>query len=152
VWKGPRIFSSTTLIPLALVSTVAAARIALSDGIAFRATREQLLVSGVWTKRRVAWSDVLDITLIRETRTSRGEPISPGSTMYLVFKVAKARGGEEDIRLQYEMFRDMPPSEGPGLVERLRAMKQASAPVATRRMIVTPDGQGSCAFGKPDHT
>lgn len=92
LWLGrfihdPRMFSDTRLTVVAAIFSIAAIRIALSDGVAFRADRSALIISGVWRKRRFAWSEVVDIDLIKVTVTSHGIPYPRRGTIYLRFKI-----------------------------------------------------------------
>ena len=127
LFKDPRLFSATTLIPVAAIFFIAAIRIIMSDGVAFRADRNALIVSGVWRKRCFAWSDVADIDLIKVTATSHGKPDPGGGTIYLVFKITRMVRKDEEIRLNYGLF-DLPLEDAANLVENIRKLKHAAAP------------------------
>ena len=125
--KDPRLFSPTTLMVVAAIFLIAAVRIILSDGVAFRAERSALTVSGVWRKRRFAWSAVADIDLIEVTATSHGKTSSGGGTVYLRFKIARRLRKEKEIRLNYGLF-DLPLENAADLIEAIRQLKHAAAP------------------------
>ena len=127
LFKDPRLFSATTLIPVAAIFFIAAIRIIMSDGVAFQADRNALLISGVWRKRRLAWSDVADIDLIKVTATSHGKPDPGNGTIYLRFKIAHRMRQEKEIRLNYGLF-DLPLEEAADLVENIRKLKNTAAP------------------------
>ena len=125
--KDPRMFSDTTLTVVAAIFSIAAIRIALSNGVAFRADRSALIISGVWRKRRFAWSEVVDIDLIKVTGTLHGKPHPGGGTIYLRFKISRRLRKEKEIRLECGLF-DLPLENVTGLVETIRKLKQTAAP------------------------
>ncbi|MEO6214740.1 MAG: hypothetical protein ABIO86_01810 [Sphingomonas sp.] len=139
--KDPRLFSATTLIPVAAIFFIAAIRIIMSDGVAFRADRNALIISGVWRKRRLAWSDVADIDLIKVTATSHGKPDSGGGTIYLRFKITRRLAKEKEIRLNCGLF-DLPLEEAADLVENIRKLKSAAAPGPAGYYADTPRSDG----------
>ncbi|MEO7689917.1 MAG: hypothetical protein ABIS51_11585 [Sphingomonas sp.] len=125
--KDPRLFSPGTLSVVAALFFIAAIRIIMSDGVAFRADRSALVVSSVWRKRRFAWSQVTDIDLIKVTVTSHGKPSPGGGTIYLSFKIARGLRKEKEIRLECRLF-DLPLDSVANLVENIRKLKQSAAP------------------------
>ncbi|MEP7004626.1 MAG: hypothetical protein ABI810_01495 [Sphingomonas bacterium] len=125
--KDPRLFSPTTLIVVAVIFFIAAIRIIMSDGVAFRADRSALIVSSIWGKRRFAWSDVADIDLIKVTVTLHGKPSPGGRTVYLRFKITRRLRKEKEIRLECRLF-DPPLENAANLIENIRKLKQTAAP------------------------
>ena len=99
----------------------------MSDGVAFRADRSALIVSGVLRKRRFAWSEVADVDLIKVTVTSHGKPSPGGGTIYLRFKITRRLRKEKEIRLECRLF-DPPLENASNLVENIRKLKQTAAP------------------------
>ena len=139
--KGPRVFSPVPLILVAAIFLTAPIRMLMSDGVAFRADRSALIVSGIWGKRRFAWSDVADIDLIRVTTASHGKPSPGGGTVYLCFKIARRLRGQKEIRLDYGLF-DLPSGNAFDLVEDIRKLKQAAAPGPTGYYADAPRSDG----------